>query len=96
MDFESNLLITIDTMLNFDSDFDGHGHGDGTCKHALSLNICSKLFLNKVLVFTHSWEVHCVDFIPKTATMLQQNMTLEISEERKSLQAQSPLIPRLS
>ena len=26
---------TIDTILNFDSDFDGNGHGDSTCKKAL-------------------------------------------------------------
>ena len=28
--------ITIDTMLNVDNDFDGHGHWDGTCKQALA------------------------------------------------------------
>ena len=27
--------ITIDSMINSDEDFDGHGHGDGTCKQAL-------------------------------------------------------------
>ena len=26
---------SIDTMLNFDGAFDGHGHGDGKCKQAL-------------------------------------------------------------
>ena len=31
--------VTIDTMLNFDGDFDGHGHGDGTRKQALILFI---------------------------------------------------------
>ena len=29
--------ITIGTMLNFDADFDGHGHGDGTCKQAFNV-----------------------------------------------------------
>ena len=36
MGSEPNLSVkwclTIDTMLNFDGDFDGYGHGDGTCK----------------------------------------------------------------
>ena len=27
--------VTIGTMTNLDGDFDGHGHGDGTCKQAL-------------------------------------------------------------
>ena len=26
------LSVTIDTKLNFDGDFDGHGDGDTTCK----------------------------------------------------------------
>ena len=29
--------ITIDIMLNFDDDFDGHGDGDVTCKQTLKL-----------------------------------------------------------
>ena len=29
--------ITIHTMLNFDGDFDGHGHGDGMCKQTLRI-----------------------------------------------------------
>ena len=28
--------VTIGTMLNFDGDCDGDGHGVGTCKHSLS------------------------------------------------------------
>ena len=28
--------ITIDTMIQFDRDIDGHGDGDGTCKQALT------------------------------------------------------------
>ena len=39
MGSESNLSlkrsVTIGTMINFAGDFDGHGHGDGTCKQAL-------------------------------------------------------------
>ena len=35
MDRERNLFIkrflTIDTMINFDRDGDGHGYGDSTC-----------------------------------------------------------------
>ena len=27
--------VTIDTMIQFDGDIDGHGDGDGTCKQAL-------------------------------------------------------------
>ena len=27
--------VSIDTMINFDGDRDGHGYGDGTCKQAL-------------------------------------------------------------
>ena len=32
-----NRSITIGTMVNFDGDDYGHGHGDGTCKRAYSL-----------------------------------------------------------
>ena len=36
MGFEPNLSIkwsvAIDTMINFDSDSDGHGYGDTTCE----------------------------------------------------------------
>ena len=39
--------ISIDTMINFDSDRDGHGDGDGTCKQALK--VCSHLtFLTRL------------------------------------------------
>ena len=29
--------VSIDTMINFDGDSDGHGDGDSTCKQAFSL-----------------------------------------------------------
>ena len=34
--------LSIGTMLNFDSDCDGHGDGDGTCKQALINRMGSK------------------------------------------------------
>ena len=40
MDSEPNLSvkrsITIGTMVNFDGEFDGHGHGDGTCEQTFT------------------------------------------------------------
>ena len=30
-------MFIIDTMLNFDVEFDGHGHGDVTCKQNFSV-----------------------------------------------------------
>ena len=35
--------VTIGTLILFDSDFDGHGHGDGTCKQ--DLNPYSSVFI---------------------------------------------------
>ena len=37
--FPIKVSVTIGTMLNFDSDFDGHGDGDITCKQTLSVLI---------------------------------------------------------
>ena len=31
--------VTIGTMLNFDSDFDGHGDGDNKCKQILTIKL---------------------------------------------------------
>ena len=45
MDSEPNLSVkrsvTIDTMINFDSDGDGDGPGDFTCKRAFRVGLCS-------------------------------------------------------
>ena len=32
--------ITVDTMLNFDGDFDGHVGGDVTCKQMFKVEVC--------------------------------------------------------
>ena len=37
--FPIKASVTIGTMLNFDSDFNGHGGGDITCKQTLSVLI---------------------------------------------------------
>ena len=34
--------VSIDTMINFDGDEEGHGDGDGTCKQALRAEGCYK------------------------------------------------------
>ena len=34
--FPDKVSVTIDTMLNLDGDFNGHGDGDVTCKHTLT------------------------------------------------------------
>ena len=31
--------VTIDIVLNFDGDFDGHAHGNGECKQALNVDV---------------------------------------------------------
>ena len=49
--FETNLSVqqsvTIDTMLNFDGDFDRHGHG--TCKQTLTVKIIHYIVYPSVL-----------------------------------------------
>ena len=49
MGSKSNVSIKrpIDTMLNFDGDSDGHGHGDSTCKQ--TFNVKENKFLTKII-----------------------------------------------
>ena len=39
--------VTIGTMINFDGDFDGHGHGDGMCKQVSTVGLVNTLYVNQ-------------------------------------------------
>ena len=47
--------VSIDTMINFDGDGDGHRDGDDTCKHALTMGILPIYFASLSLRVQCEW-----------------------------------------
>ena len=58
------LPVTIDTMLNFDGDIDGHGGSEVTCKQTLSfvLTSSSKIIHQLLCCFNKTENTHVTKF----------------------------------
>ena len=67
--------VTIDTMLNFEGDFDGHRHGNGTCKQTLTLIMFFFSRLQQPMPGQYNYPGANVPGVPGVPTQMPEGMT---------------------